>query len=158
MFEIHVQAHFSSAHHLEGYDGDCSRSHGHNWLVEAVLGTRDLDATGIGIDFRDVKACLGKVLSKLDHRDLNDIPPFDRINPTSENIARYIFEKLTAEIAAVRGHAAKVSRAPARARPISSEIARLRYFTWRHGWQRREPGGPGRRSPWPTCRACTTTG
>ncbi len=109
MFEIKIQTHFSSAHNLREYDGDCSRCHGHNWIVEAVIGTETLDSRGIGIDFRDVRRCLERVLSDFDHRNLNDVPPFDRTNPTSENIARHIYLRLGEELGSVGGHAAKVA-------------------------------------------------
>jgi 6-pyruvoyltetrahydropterin/6-carboxytetrahydropterin synthase len=110
MFEIRVETHFSSAHNLRGYAGDCARSHGHNWIVEAHVASEGLDDIGIGIDFRDVRGALEKVVEALDHRDLNEVSPFDRVNPTSENIAKYIFERLEEEIASVPGRSARVSR------------------------------------------------
>jgi 6-pyruvoyltetrahydropterin/6-carboxytetrahydropterin synthase len=110
MFEIRVKTHFSAAHRLDGYPGDCARVHGHNWIVEAFVQTELLDDTGIGIDFRHVKKSLETVNARLDHRMLNEVPPFDRHNPTSENIAKYIFDELGAELASIPDHAGRVSK------------------------------------------------
>jgi 6-pyruvoyltetrahydropterin/6-carboxytetrahydropterin synthase len=95
IFEIYVKTHFSAAHRLEGYAGDCARTHGHNWLVEAYVKCSRLNEIGIGIDFRDIKEAVKTVLSGLDHCDLNEIQPFDRVNPTSENIAKHLYEELS---------------------------------------------------------------
>lgn len=110
MFEIRVETHFSSAHRLPGYPGDCARIHGHNWIVEAFVRTETLDETGIGIDFRHVRDALEAAAGTLDHRLLNEVPPFDERPPTSENIARYLYERLAGELAAVPGHEARVHK------------------------------------------------
>ncbi len=93
-YDIFVKSEFSAAHCLRGYPGDCARVHGHNWAVEVRLKCRKLDPIGLGIDFREVKAAVKEVLSQLDHADLNDLAPFRAANPSSENIARYLFEEL----------------------------------------------------------------
>jgi 6-pyruvoyltetrahydropterin/6-carboxytetrahydropterin synthase len=94
MYEIRVQSDFSSAHSLRGYRGKCEGLHGHNWKVIARLGSEELDHLGMVVDFKILKEELQKVLEGLDHKYLNDIPPFDTINPSSENLARHIFVEL----------------------------------------------------------------
>lgn len=94
MFEISVLSDFSSAHNLRGYRGKCEELHGHNWQIEISLGCRKLDKIGMVEDFKVVKEKLKKVLSALDHKYLNDLPYFKKHNPTSENIAKYIFDKM----------------------------------------------------------------
>ncbi|MBU0996271.1 MAG: 6-carboxytetrahydropterin synthase QueD [Proteobacteria bacterium] len=94
VYEIYVKNHFSAAHSLRGYAGDCSRLHGHNWIIEVYVKCRTLDDLGIGIDFRDIKKAIKDVLEDLDHFNLNELPAFTEINPTSENIARYLYEEI----------------------------------------------------------------
>ncbi len=95
VYEIYVKDHFAAAHALKGYDGNCSNLHGHNWIIEAYIRCRKLNKLGIGIDFRDVKGVLKDVLGKLDHTNLNDIAEFGAINPTSENLAKFLFIELS---------------------------------------------------------------
>jgi len=95
VYEIYVKDHFAAAHALKGYDGNCSNLHGHNWIIEAFIQCRKLNKLGIGIDFRDVKGVLKDVLSKLDHTNLNDIAEFGAVNPTSENLAKFLFIELS---------------------------------------------------------------
>ena len=87
VFEVYVKTHFSAAHALRGYPGDCARTHGHNWIIEAFIRCTKLDDIGIGIDFRDIKQGVKGVLSGLDHFNLNELAAFENVNPTSENIA-----------------------------------------------------------------------
>lgn len=94
VFEVYVQAHFSAAHALRGYPGDCSRTHGHNWIIDVFVKCEELDEIGIGIDFRDIKKAVKDVLKGLDHFNLNELPPFNEDNPTSENIARFLYIQL----------------------------------------------------------------
>ena len=94
VFEIVVESHFSAAHCLKGYAGDCARTHGHNWTVEVYVRCRELNEIGIGIDFRDIKQHMEEILKELDHAHLNELPPFRAQNPTSENIARYLYREL----------------------------------------------------------------
>jgi 6-pyruvoyltetrahydropterin/6-carboxytetrahydropterin synthase len=94
VFEVYVQTHFSAAHSLRGYQGDCARMHGHNWIIEVYVKCRELDGVGIGIDFRDIKETVKKVLQGLDHFDLNELPAFQEVNPTSENIAKYLYSEI----------------------------------------------------------------
>lgn len=94
MFEISVESSFSAAHRLTNYRGPCENLHGHNWLVRATVRCETLDDSGLGIDFKVLKDLLKSVLGEFDHRDLNEVLAPLSINPSSENIARYIYEKL----------------------------------------------------------------
>lgn len=94
MYELHVTERFSSAHHLRGYGDPCEQVHGHNWKVTAYVGCERLDGVGLGIDFRALRGHLREVLADLDHRDLNETPWFREANPSAENLARHVFERL----------------------------------------------------------------
>lgn len=94
LYTLTVSSSFSAAHRLREYEGNCERLHGHNWRVEATVESEELDARGMALDFREMKGALSDVISRLDHKLLNDIPPFDAQNPSSENIARYIYDEM----------------------------------------------------------------
>lgn len=94
MFALKIVTDFASAHSLRNYPGDCSRLHGHNWQVEVVVESEVLDEVGIAIDFREIKKQTKLVIKRLDHQYLNDIKPFDELNPTAENIAKYFFDEV----------------------------------------------------------------
>ena len=115
MYELTVYSAFEAAHFIEGYEGKCSRLHGHNWNIEAVVRGEKLDKLGMLIDFKILKAELNKVLDELDHRFLNELAIFAQENPTAENIAREIFNRLAAaEIfsGATKLYAVKVFETP----------------------------------------------
>jgi 6-pyruvoyltetrahydropterin/6-carboxytetrahydropterin synthase len=114
VFEVYVKDHFSAAHSLRAYEGDCARVHGHNWMVEVFVRCAELDELGIGIDFRDIKAAVKEVLAGLDHCDLNDLPMFAEQNPTSENIARFLYKQLSHKLDTrnIRVSRVKVSETP----------------------------------------------
>ena len=114
VFEVYVKSHFSAAHRLVGYPGDCARVHGHNWIIEVFVRCTELDGLGIAIDFRDIKAAVKAVLSNLDHSDLNDLDEFRGTNPTSENIARFLYRELSQQLNApqIRISKVKVSETP----------------------------------------------
>ncbi len=95
MFEIEVELSFSAAHYLRGYKGKCETLHGHNWKVKVTLTSLKLDKVGMVRDFGELKKDLKEVLDELDHRNLSEIGYFKKINPTSENIAKFIFDKLS---------------------------------------------------------------
>lgn len=95
MFEISVTTHFSAAHRLIDYKGACADLHGHNWEIAVYLRGSDLDRLGILVDFRKVKKCVKRIVDQLDHADLNTLPAFAKANPTSENIARHLYEQLS---------------------------------------------------------------
>lgn len=94
MFDIFIKTHFSSGHHLRNYPGNCERPHGHNWKVEVTIRATELDELGMGIDFRTAKNGVKEIIDDLDHTDLNEHPAFQDKNPSSENLAKHIFESL----------------------------------------------------------------
>jgi 6-pyruvoyltetrahydropterin/6-carboxytetrahydropterin synthase len=98
MFEVKIESHFSAAHHLLNYEGECENQHGHNWKVEVYAQGENLDKSNIFIDFKILKKVLNKILDKLDHKDLNKIDDFKDQSPSSEMIARYIFKEIKIEI------------------------------------------------------------
>jgi len=98
MFEIYVQTHFSAAHALTGYPGDCARIHGHNWIIDVFVRCSKLNEIGIGVDFREIKVSVKRVLKNLDHFNLNELPAFQDVNPTSENIARFLYKELSRQL------------------------------------------------------------
>lgn len=104
MFDIFVKTHFSAGHHLRDYPGNCEKPHGHNWKVEVTVRAKDLDELGMAIDFRKVKDAVKEVIDTLDHRDLNEHPSFVNRNPSSENIAVYIYENLQKTLTTDRYH------------------------------------------------------
>jgi 6-pyruvoyltetrahydropterin/6-carboxytetrahydropterin synthase len=96
-FEVMIERNFSSAHQLRGYRGKCENLHGHNYRVEIYARGRELDNIGLLVDFGDLKAAADEVVRYLDHRNINELPPFDReLNPSAENLARYILERVAA--------------------------------------------------------------
>ena len=99
MYELDITREFSAAHMLKGYDGLCSNLHGHNWTVQVFIQAGQLDDIGIAADFTVIKRVLTEILAQFDHKYLNELPEFQGINPTSENIARIIFEKLAPAVA-----------------------------------------------------------
>lgn len=94
-YTLKVLTEFAAAHSLRDYPGDCKRLHGHNWKVEVEVIARALDAVGMGMDFKDIKRAANEVAGRLDHFYLNDIEPFDRLNPTAENLAAYFYHELS---------------------------------------------------------------
>lgn len=114
VFEVYVKTHFSAAHSLEGYPGDCAHIHGHNWMVEVFVKCEKLDEIGIGIDFKDIKQAVKDVLQGLDHFNLNDLPAFKKVNPTSENIAKFLYQELGRKLNSngVKVSKVKVSETP----------------------------------------------
>ena len=97
MFELKIVTHFAAAHQLREFDGKCENLHGHNWKVEVYVTGGKLGENGLLIDFRQIKKATEEVLDRLDHQFLNELEEFKTINPSSENIARYIFEALARE-------------------------------------------------------------
>ena len=98
MYSLKVQGVFSSAHNLRGYKGKCEDLHGHNWIVEIVIKSAQLDNIGMVLDFKYLKKKLNTVLEQMDHKYLNKLAYFKEVNPTSENIAKYIYKKLKFQI------------------------------------------------------------
>ena len=98
MFEVAVEQGFASAHALRNYKGRCENVHGHNWKVRVVIEGEKLDQTGMLVDFLDVKSLMGEILDRIDHQFLNEIPPFDVVNPSAENIAEYFYQQMTGRL------------------------------------------------------------
>jgi len=94
MFELMVETHFSAAHQLRGYKGECEKLHGHNWKVQVYVIAERLNEIDIAIDFHAIKQITDEFISLLDHSFLNDIFPFTEKNPSSENIAKWIYDSL----------------------------------------------------------------
>ena len=102
MYEISIITDFSAAHSLRAYEGKCANVHGHNWRVRVTVRSAETGADGIAIDFKDLKRMTNDVLGRVDHTYINEVAPFDKVNPTSENIARWLCEQL--------GHELRLSR------------------------------------------------
>jgi 6-pyruvoyltetrahydropterin/6-carboxytetrahydropterin synthase len=98
MFELSVEVSFSAAHQLRGYRGKCENMHGHNWKVQVSVMAEALNEIDIAIDFHDLKRLAREVVAPLDHAYLNDIFPFTEKNPSSENMAKWIFDSLKKKI------------------------------------------------------------
>ncbi|MCL6583614.1 MAG: 6-carboxytetrahydropterin synthase QueD [bacterium] len=98
MYKLMVSASFAAAHQLRGYRGKCEALHGHNWRVQLYVRAGEVNEVGLAIDFKHLKKCLDGILSTLDHTNLNTLPSFEKQNPSSENIARYIFEQACKEL------------------------------------------------------------
>ena len=93
MFVIEVREHFDAAHALRGYQGKCENLHGHRFEVVVTLRATELDEIGLAYDFTELKRHLREILARFDHTCLNDMSPFDKVNPSSENIATTIYEE-----------------------------------------------------------------
>jgi 6-pyruvoyltetrahydropterin/6-carboxytetrahydropterin synthase len=100
MYELTITSHFDAAHELVGYPGECKKLHGHTWDVEVTVAGDELDEIGIVYDFKRLKSDVETVLEPYDHAHLNEVAPFDELNPTAENLARVIFESLGAVVEA----------------------------------------------------------
>ncbi len=94
MYTIRVRRHFDAAHALRGYGGKCENLHGHRWQIVVAVASDELDDVGLAFDFTRLKHELDVILSRYDHQFLNEVPPFDELNPSSEHIARTIFCEL----------------------------------------------------------------
>lgn len=98
MYELTVETTFSSAHQLRGYKGKCERLHGHNWRIQVTVTSERLNEIDLVMDFHELKRLVNETVSGLDHSFLNDLFPFTEINPSSENIARWIFDSMKKRI------------------------------------------------------------
>jgi 6-pyruvoyltetrahydropterin/6-carboxytetrahydropterin synthase len=99
-YTLRVRVRFEAAHHLTSYRGAQEPVHGHSWQVEAVLAAPELDGEGMAWDFVEVQGALRELAAKLDHRDINTVPPFDRVSPTTERIAAWFFDGLAGRLPA----------------------------------------------------------
>jgi 6-pyruvoyltetrahydropterin/6-carboxytetrahydropterin synthase len=98
MFELTITSQFAAAHQLRNFKQKCERLHGHNWRVDVSIRSPELDGIGLVRDFGEIKETTRQLLQELDHRFLNEIPPFDDLNPSSELLARHIFKRLSERI------------------------------------------------------------
>jgi 6-pyruvoyltetrahydropterin/6-carboxytetrahydropterin synthase len=98
MYELMIETRFAAAHQLRNYKGKCENLHGHNWKVQVAVSAERLNEIGLAMDFGDIKAITNDVIGTLDHAMLNELFPFTEINPSSENIARWIYESLKKKI------------------------------------------------------------
>jgi len=99
MFELTVEREFSSGHYLRNYRGRCENPHGHNYKVRISLSGAELDEAGLLLDFKLLKQVMRPVIDRIDHQMLNDLEPFNAINPSAENIARYFYEQTSHQLA-----------------------------------------------------------
>ncbi|HEX8983849.1 MAG TPA: 6-carboxytetrahydropterin synthase QueD [Bryobacteraceae bacterium] len=111
MFEVSVEETFAAGHALRNYHGKCENVHGHNYRVRIVIEGAELDKAGLLVDFVELKRVLRAIIEKLDHQFLNDVAPFDRLNPSAENMARYFYEEIAAHLGnGARENAARVAK------------------------------------------------
>jgi 6-pyruvoyltetrahydropterin/6-carboxytetrahydropterin synthase len=123
MFEIAVEQGFASAHALRNYKGRCENVHGHNWKVRVVIEGEKLDQTGMLVDFLDVKSLMGEILDRIDHQFLNEISPFDVVNPSAENIAEYFYQQMAGKL--------EVTPVPVRIREVKIWETEIQSATYR---------------------------
>jgi 6-pyruvoyltetrahydropterin/6-carboxytetrahydropterin synthase len=95
MFDVSVEQTFAAAHALRNYKGKCENTHGHNFRVQVIIEGERLDSSGLLVDFLDVKERMQGVIARLDHQFLNEVPPFDELNPSAENIAEYFYAQMS---------------------------------------------------------------
>ena len=98
MFEVSVEDTFAAGHALRGYRGKCENPHGHNYKVRITLKGEQLDHIGLLFDFKDLKAAMNEIIDRLDHQYLNDIDPFNRLNPSAENMAKFFYDEANAKL------------------------------------------------------------
>jgi 6-pyruvoyltetrahydropterin/6-carboxytetrahydropterin synthase len=98
VYEVSVEETFAAAHNLRGYKGECEDLHGHNYKVRVTVSGKELDSTGLLCDFVRLKQAIQGVIRSLDHKYLNELPPFDALNPSAENIARYIYDETVKQL------------------------------------------------------------
>lgn len=112
MYEVRVKRHFDAAHALRGYQGKCEALHGHRYQVVVCVQADKVDEIGLAYDFTVLKVALGSIIERFDHANLNEVPPFDQLNPSSENIARVIYEELGESIKGVNLASVEVWESP----------------------------------------------
>ena len=94
MFEVAVEHEFAAGHALRGYQGKCENIHGHNYKIQVVIAGEKLDSIGLLVDFKNIRTQIHSTADRLDHQFLNELPPFDDVNPSAENLAKYFFEEI----------------------------------------------------------------
>jgi 6-pyruvoyltetrahydropterin/6-carboxytetrahydropterin synthase len=109
MFEVSAEETFAAGHALRNYHGKCENVHGHNYRVRVTLEGAGLDHAGLLVDFVEIKRVMRAIIEKLDHQFLNDVPPFDKLNPSAENMARYFYEEMAQQLDGGREHPVRVA-------------------------------------------------
>jgi len=112
MYEVRVKRHFDAAHALRGYKGKCETTHGHRYEVVVCLEADALDEMGLAFDFTELKRVLDSVIERFDHSYLNEMSPFDEKNPSSENVARVVYEEMEGSIEGARLGSVEVWESP----------------------------------------------
>ena len=110
MYEISVEKHFDAAHYLRDYKGKCENLHGHRYTIVVKVSAEKLNEIGLAYDFTDLKAHLNKILERYDHTCLNDVKPFDKINPSAENLAATIYKELKKSLGRARDKSSDAAR------------------------------------------------
>jgi len=110
VYEVAKEVTFSAAHQIRMHGGKCERLHGHNWRVRVHARAAELNRIGMVIDFADLQRILGEICSGFDHRNVNEVAPFDEVNTTAENIARHVYREANARLATLEGGRVKVAR------------------------------------------------
>ena len=103
MFEVTIEETFAAGHALRNYRGKCENVHGHNYRCQVTLAGADLDSIGLLVDFVELKKVVHAVLDRMDHQWLNDFPPFDVLNPSAENMAKYIYDQISESLKIQKG-------------------------------------------------------
>ena len=101
MYEVTVEDSFAAGHYLRNYKGKCENPHGHNYKVRVTLRGAELDKAGLLLDFKDLKEIMKGVIDRLDHQMLNEIEPFNSLNPSAENLAKYFYDQASARLKSV---------------------------------------------------------
>ena len=96
MYEVTVEDDFAAGHYLRNYKGKCENPHGHNYKVRVTLTGAELDHAGLLLDFKDLKSVMKHVVDYLDHKMINDLEPFTKLNPSAENLAKYFYDETNA--------------------------------------------------------------
>jgi len=107
-YELMIETHFAAAHSLRDYPGDCARLHGHNWRVELYVMCEKLDNLGLAVDYKVLKRELKAAIAAWDHYNLNDVAPFNTVNPSSENVARILYEEMAKRLDDGRLHVSRI--------------------------------------------------
>ena len=98
MFEVSAQQTFAAGHALRNYHGKCENVHGHNYRVQVTVEGERLNEAGLVVDFVELKRLMGRVIERLDHQFLNDVAPFDILNPSAENLAKYFWDEISRDL------------------------------------------------------------
>ena len=100
MYTLTVEETFAAAHQLRGYQGKCENMHGHTWKAALSIAGDQLNNIGLLVDFQDIKAVLREITAMFDHKNINELPPFDVINPSSENLSKFFYDEAVRRFAA----------------------------------------------------------